>query len=123
MFLPPEEIGKFIDSFGSSSGRFRALGARVNMHSGFLIAIMKCHFSLQSALGKHLRNGMSLYLVGHSLGGSLAMAAASTGAIPDWFTGERRVIMFGSPPIYYETASSTDDMQISATLVVNECDV
>lgn len=128
MFLPPEkipeEIGELIGGSGSASSGLRALfSACPRMHSGFLLGIMKCLACLQSALRQHLRNGIPFYLVGHSLGGSLAMAAASIMTHVISFTGERRVIMFGSPPIHYEIAPSTDDMEISATLVVNECDV
>lgn len=74
----------------------------------FFIAIMKCLVSLQSAMRRHLRNILFFYLVGHSLGGSLATATASMMTHFASFSGEKRVIMFGSPPIFYDTAPSMD---------------
>lgn len=78
-------------------------GGRGLFHGGFLKGV-RDDPELQGALRKAMRGGRGehLYIFGHSLGGSLAMALASSGLIPTDESCECSgvtVVAIGAPPV------------------------
>ena len=130
---------------GPSGGGSTCTHVRRHFHGGFLKGV-RDDAELHHQLRKALRRGCChLYICGHSLGGSLALALASAGLLPEDYTGPVTVVALGSPPVSQAAAlppappeaspppsppadgEAPADAPRRATpryvLVVNECDV
>ena len=69
-------------------------------HSGFLRCVAE-DIALRAQLEKHAAGGEPVYLVGHSLGGALALTLLGAGLLPDACTGRVTAITLGSPAVFH----------------------
>ena len=75
----------------------------MHFHHGFLSGVCgddSVSRQLAANLNEEAR-GMPLYLVGHSLGGSLATTTVLSGLVPPTHHGPIVVVTFGSPPVLF----------------------
>jgi hypothetical protein len=94
-------------------------------HGGFLTQLQNCHSLIDylnsEAFAPYLE--WQLDIIGHSLGGALAMVALDGGFVPKAHTGPKSVIMFGAPMSFYIWAPTCSEMNAEVTLVMNEQDI
>ena len=99
--------------------------SRTKIHSGFL-ACVKEDKTLQEQINKHVRGSADLCIVGHSLGGALALVVHGAGMIPRAHTGRRTVVSIGSPAVFHRDAllpPQCADGRIRLVSIVQDGDV
>jgi len=76
-------------------------GGSAHFHQGFLFGVRE-DAVLHERLRRHLQgSSLSLYVIGHSLGGSLAMTLVAADMLPPTFRGSVTCVAIGSPPVLY----------------------
>ena len=71
----------------------------IRFHEGFLSGVLSDEvLAAQLAATVGAERSTPLYLIGHSLGGSLAATVPCAGLLPQSFAGPVHVFQFGSPP-------------------------
>ena len=79
-------------------------------HAGFLRAVA-ADAALHTQLAEHATGQLPLYLMGHSLGGSLALTLWGAALLPAAHTGRVTVVALGAPAVHHGAASAA---QLSA---------
>lgn len=96
-----------------------------SFHGGFLRGV-RDDAQLHAQLRSYVRGSAPLFVVGHSLGGALALTLVGAGLLPaaPTFSGSVTVVGLGSPAVFYDAVhpgGGADTARLM--LVVNDADV
>jgi len=93
------------------------------IHGGFASQVSRKANPILEAELARLPKGCNLHLLGHSLGGAMALALLASSRLPEGL-GNVEVTMIGSPKIFHDMAPSVQELGArKVTLLVNHGDI